>query len=72
MKSYINKLMMGAALLAVAGLTSCVNDLDQLPQDPQSTTPNTFKEDPEAYLGGFLAKCYSGMAVSGKAPVILK
>lgn len=66
MKSYINKLMMGAALLAVAGLTSCVNDLDQLPQDPQSTTPNTFKEDPEAYLGSFLAKCYSGMAVSGQ------
>ncbi len=66
MKSYINKLMMGAALLAVAGLTSCVNDLDQLPQDPQSTTPNTFNEDPEGYLGGFLAKCYSGMAVSGQ------
>lgn len=66
MKSYISKFMMGVALAATAGLTSCVGDLDQLPKDPQVLTTADFAKDPKLYIGGFLAKCYSGMAVSGQ------
>lgn len=66
MKSYISKFMMGAAFVASVGLTSCVGDLDQLPQDPQTLTTASFKENPKEYIGGFLAKCYSGMAISGQ------
>ena len=36
MKSIINKFFLGAALLATAGLGSCVGDLDQLPEDPST------------------------------------
>ncbi len=36
MKSIINNLFIGTALLAAAGLTSCVGDLDQLPDDPST------------------------------------
>ena len=66
MKSYISKFLMGAALVATVGMTSCVGDLDQLPKDPQVLTPADFASDPEGYLGGYLAKCYSGLAVSGQ------
>lgn len=58
--------MMGAAMLTLTGLTSCVGDLDQLPQDPHVTTPADFKKDPKGYIGGFFSKLYSGMAVSGQ------
>ncbi len=47
-------------------MVSCVNDLDQLPKDPQVLTPTDFASDPKGYVGGYLAKCYSGMAVSGQ------
>lgn len=66
MKSYINKLFAGAAVVATLGLGACVNDLDQFPQDPNSLTPNKFKENPKEYLGEVMAKCYSSMAVSGQ------
>ena len=67
MKSYIWKLMTGAAMVATLGMTtSCVGDLDQLPQDPNTITLTDFNKDPEAYMGGLLAKCYSGLAVSGQ------
>lgn len=66
MKSYINKLFAGAAVVATLGLGACVNDLDQFPQDPNQLTPNKFKEDPEKYLGEVMGKCYSSLAVSGQ------
>lgn len=66
MKSYISKFFMGAALLAMAGMTSCTGDLEQLPADPNVLTPNQFSENPKAYLGGILGKCYSSLAVSGQ------
>lgn len=64
MKSYI-KFFLGAAALSM-GLSSCVNDLDQLPQDPNTLMYNTFTENPKQYIGGMMAKCYSGLAVSGQ------
>lgn len=66
MKSYISKFLMGMALVAVAGMTACTGDLDQLPKDPNVITPNDFAKDPKGYVSGFFAKCYSGMAVSGQ------
>lgn len=65
MKS-INKILFGASLFAMSGLVSCVGDLDQLPDDPNSTTANNFKDNPKEYLAGVMAKCYSGIAVSGQ------
>lgn len=66
MKSYINRLFIGGALLATVGMTSCVGDLDQFPQDQRTTTAADFKANPKEYLAGTLAKCYSGIAVSGQ------
>ena len=65
MKS-INKLFIGTALLATMGLGSCVGDLDQLPQDPQTIMGPSFAENPKESLGRVLAKCYMGLAVSGQ------
>lgn len=53
-------------MVATLGLGACVNDLDQFPQDPNSLTPNKFKENPKEYLGEVMAKCYSSLAVSGQ------
>lgn len=67
MKSYINSLLIGGALLASAGImSSCVGDLDQFPKDQRVTTAADFKANPKEYLGGVLAKCYSGIAISGQ------
>ena len=66
MKSIFNKFFIGAAVMAVGALTSCTGDLEQLPQDPQVLTPGDFASDPHGYVNGYLAKCYSGMAVSGQ------
>lgn len=67
MKSYINKFLAGAAILAMAGFTSCVGDLDQLPQDPNSKTANKFAENPRDAIAEVMAKCYSSLAVSGQS-----
>jgi hypothetical protein len=48
------------------GLVACTGDLDQLPQDPNTLTPDKFAEDPMGYIGGTMAKCYSSLAVSGQ------
>ncbi|MDE7381519.1 MAG: RagB/SusD family nutrient uptake outer membrane protein [Muribaculaceae bacterium] len=61
-----NKIFMVGATVATLSLSSCVGDLDQLPQDNRITTPAQFKENPREYLGGALGKCYSGLAVSGQ------
>lgn len=66
MKAIFNKIMIGAALLAGVGMTSCVGDLDQLPKDPNTMMANSFKNDPKEYIGELLAKCYLGLAVSGQ------
>lgn len=65
MKSHI-KYLLGAAIVAGMGLTSCVSDLDQEPKDNNTIMPKDFAQDPEGYIGGFMAKCYSGLAVAGQ------
>lgn len=67
MKSYISKFFMGAALLSMTGLASCVGDLDQMPKDPQSITSGDFSKDPKGYMGDVMGKCYSSLAVSGQS-----
>ena len=49
----------GLALTA----TSCIGDLDLEPNDPNTTTASNMTE---AAYEGVLAKCYSGLAVSGQ------
>lgn len=67
MKSIISKIFLGAAaLMATAGAVSCTGDLDQLPKDPNVLTPDQFASNPREYLGGIMAKCYSGIAISGQ------
>lgn len=59
--------MIGAALIATVGMTSCVGDLDQLPKDPNTLMANKFAENPKEYIGELLGKCYLGLAVSGQS-----
>lgn len=66
MKSYINRFLIGGAILATMGLSSCVGDLDQLPADSRTMTPAEFSENPREYISGTMAKCYSGIAISGQ------
>ena len=66
MKSYISKFIMGAALLSMTGLAACTGDLDQVPNDPNTTTSADFSTNPREYLGEVMGKCYSSLAVSGQ------
>lgn len=67
MKSKFSKYILGAAAFVSLGLTACVGDLDQMPKDERTTTANTFAENPREYLGGAMAKCYAGLAISGQS-----
>ncbi|MCM1029777.1 MAG: RagB/SusD family nutrient uptake outer membrane protein [Pseudoflavonifractor sp.] len=66
MKSYISKMLLGAAIVAGGLLTSCTGDLDQQPKDPNQTTPGNFPENPQLYLTEVMGKCYSSLAISGQ------
>ncbi|MCM1152196.1 MAG: RagB/SusD family nutrient uptake outer membrane protein [Muribaculum sp.] len=66
MKSYINRFLVFGALASTLALSSCVGDLDQLPADSRTLTPAEFKENPREYISGTMAKCYSGIAISGQ------
>lgn len=66
MKAIFNKIMIGAALAATVGMSSCVGDLDQLPKDPSTMQATAFKENPRLYIGELAAKCYLGLANSGQ------
>lgn len=66
MKAYINRILLAGAVVATLGLGSCVGDLDQLPKDENTKTPAQFNENPRLYISGTMAKCYSGIAVSGQ------
>ena len=54
---YIKNLAPAAALLLVAGLSSCTGDLDVTPIDPSSTM---VPDEPSLYT-----KCYANMALAG-------
>ncbi len=55
-------LLLGGVALGMGITTSCVGDLDLEPNDPNQTG---MAHNNQFYLGA-LAKCYSGMAVSGQ------
>ena len=56
-------LIMTASLMLT--ITSCINDLDSDPIDPNSETSATVFNDPAAYKEA-LAKLYAGLAISGQ------
>ena len=66
MKTIINKLVIALAMLVALGTTSCIGDLDIMPNDPNQLTPDKFQENPEKYIMQVMAKCYSSLAVSGQ------
>lgn len=57
---------MGVAMLSMSGLASCVGDLDQTPNDPNTITPGNFDKDPQGALEQVAGKCYSSLAISGQ------
>ncbi|SMO91328.1 Starch-binding associating with outer membrane [Saccharicrinis carchari] len=64
MKLNISKWILGMALV-VAGLSSCVNDLDTIPLDKNTITSATFYDNPESYRQ-VLAKIYGGLSLTGQ------
>jgi len=61
---YINK---GVTIIAIGGLlfSSCVNDLDQLPIDPNQTTGEQVYQTEEGYEQ-VVAKIYAALALTGQ------
>lgn len=64
------------ALALVLGLgtisTSCVNDLDQMPSNPNDITQGDFQDDPEGYMNRVMADVYLQFATygaNGNSPV---
>lgn len=58
---------MGVAVLAMAGLASCVGDLDQLPKDSTLVLPDDISNNMKENIGQMMGKCYSAIAVSGQS-----
>lgn len=65
MKSYINKTFIALGLVATMGFSSCVDDLDVEPEDPNVTTNASFAEDPQGYMERVLAECYLAYSTTG-------
>lgn len=62
----INKIFLSLGVaVAAMGATSCINDLDLLPVDPNQTTAATFAEDPEGYMNAVLADVYLNFSTFG-------
>jgi hypothetical protein len=61
----ISKLKIFAVILTGVGLTSCVNDLNVTPIDPNLSTANVVYTDVNSYKQG-LAKLYAAFSVSGQ------
>ena len=64
MNYFSNKITLTLAVLALS-FSSCFNDLDTVPLDPDLVTAATVYDDPAAYKQ-VLAKLYAGLAVSGQ------
>jgi hypothetical protein len=61
----INKLKIFSVVLLSIGMTSCINDLNVTPIDPNLTTSDVVYTDVNSYKEG-LAKLYAAFAVSGQ------
>lgn len=60
----INKGIFTLGIAAIMSLTACTSDLDVTPIDPTLNTPDKVLTNDTTY-NQLLAKCYSGLAVSG-------
>lgn len=64
MKKYFIKIVLGA-FVALFTFTSCLKDLDTIPQDKDIVLADQLFNDPSAYKQ-VLAKLYAGLAISGQ------
>ena len=64
MKKYFTKIVLGA-FVALFTFTSCLKDLDTVPQDKDIVLADQLFNDPSAYKQ-VLAKLYAGLAISGQ------
>lgn len=65
MKKYSFKIIFVSAFIALLSLTSCLDDLDTVPNDPNVVLADDVFDDPAAYKQ-VLAKLYAGLAISGQ------
>lgn len=63
MKSYKNKILSICCVAFALGASSCVGDLDLTPNDPNTITAGNLTDE---QIEQVMAKCYSGIAVSGQ------
>jgi hypothetical protein len=65
MKKYSFKILMIGTIVTLFTLTSCLKDLDTVPQDKDIILADELFNDPAAYKQ-VLAKIYAGLAISGQ------
>ncbi|MDP2069269.1 MAG: RagB/SusD family nutrient uptake outer membrane protein [Lutibacter sp.] len=65
MKKYSFKLLLLGTIVTLFTLTSCLKDLDTVPQDKDVILADQLFNDPAAYKQ-VLAKLYAGLAISGQ------
>jgi hypothetical protein len=65
MKKYSFKLLLLGTIVTLFTMTSCLNDLDTVPQDKDVILADELFNDPAAYKQ-VLAKLYAGLAISGQ------
>jgi hypothetical protein len=65
MKKYSFKLLLLGTIVTLFTLTSCLKDLDTIPQDKDIILADQLFKDPAAYKQ-VLAKLYAGLAISGQ------
>ncbi|WP_457616594.1 RagB/SusD family nutrient uptake outer membrane protein [Lutibacter sp.] len=65
MKKYSFKILLVGTIVTLFTLTSCLNDLDKVPQDKDIVLADELFNDPASYKQ-VLAKLYAGLAISGQ------
>lgn len=65
MKKYSFKLLLLGTIVTLFTMTSCLKDLDTVPQDKDFVLAEELFNDPDAYKQ-VLAKLYAGLAISGQ------
>ncbi|MGV8945556.1 MAG: RagB/SusD family nutrient uptake outer membrane protein [Lutibacter sp.] len=65
MKKYSFKILLLGTIVTLFTLTSCLNDLDTVPQDKDVVLADQLFDNPAAYKQ-VLAKLYAGLAISGQ------
>lgn len=62
----LNKILLSAGVLVAAmSMSSCVDDLDLKPTNPNEITDSTFKDDPEGSMRNVMADVYMQMCTYG-------